>query len=455
MKTIVAISTPFGSGGIAVIRVSGHEAIDIVQKSWKGADLHKCQSHTAHFGRITASNGEVLDEAIATLFRSPNSFTGEDTVELSVHGSKWIQRAVVERLIEAGAFPAEPGEFTKRAFINGRMDLAQAEAVADVIASSSRAAHKLAISQLSGGFSKKLNDLRQKLIDITSLLELELDFSEEDVEFADRQRLLSLTGEASDMIKRLATSYKAGRAFKEGVPVAIAGSPNAGKSTLLNALLDSDKAIVSDIPGTTRDVIEDTAEIGGILFRFFDTAGLRDTSDTVERIGIDRAREAIGKAAIVLWVIDLSADENELGKQISAAKESMHELKTGKHLLLLNKSDVHKVETPEGKGFEAILPISAKQGEGLEELRLKLAELAKSDNDPDSEIIVTNERHFAALRAGAEALGRVTEGMEANLPGDLIAQDMREAIHHLSTVTGEISTDTLLSTIFSRFCIGK
>ncbi|MDE5644639.1 MAG: tRNA modification GTPase, partial [Muribaculaceae bacterium] len=274
MDTIVAIATPYGVGGIAVVRLSGPDAFDIADRVWKGRSLGEAASHTARLGMITADDsGSPLDQCVATVFRAPASYTGEDTVEFSVHGSKWIQRQVVDRLVTSGARPAEPGEFTRRAFLNGRLDLAQAEGVADLIAASSRAAHRLAMSQVTGGFSARIDSLREKLIDLASLLELELDFSEEDVEFADRARLRSIAEETISMIDRLAATYASGRAFKEGIPVAIAGRPNAGKSTLLNALLGEDKAIVSDIPGTTRDVIDDTREIGGILFRFYDTAG--------------------------------------------------------------------------------------------------------------------------------------------------------------------------------------
>ena len=292
-RTIAAIATPAGQGGIAVIRVSGRDAFDIVQKMWRGKPLAQCTSHTAHLGNILQEDGSVLDQAVITLFRAPNSFTGEDTVEISLHGSRWIQREALNELLHCGAKPAGPGEFSQRAFANGRMDLAQTEAVADLIAAESRAAHRLALSQMSGAFSRKLNELREQLIHFGSLLELELDFSEEDVEFADRTQLINSAKETLEIVQRLAHSYKSGRAFKEGVPVAIAGAPNVGKSTLLNRLLDCDKAIVSDIPGTTRDIIEDTREIGGILFRFIDTAGLRDTADTVERIGIERATDTL------------------------------------------------------------------------------------------------------------------------------------------------------------------
>ncbi|MBD5227851.1 MAG: tRNA uridine-5-carboxymethylaminomethyl(34) synthesis GTPase MnmE, partial [Bacteroidales bacterium] len=304
-ETIVAVATAPGTGGIAVIRLSGPEAFAIASKIWRGKNLAESEPYRARYGSIVnPENGEIVDDALATPFRGPASFTGEDTVEFAVHGSRWIQREVVRLLIDAGARMADHGEFTQRAFLNGKLDLAQAEGVADLIASSSRAGHRLAISQTRGGFSRRLEELREKLIEFASLLELELDFSEEDVEFADRTRLRELADETLATVNRLADSYSAGRALKEGVPVVIAGVPNAGKSTLLNALLGDDKAIVSDIPGTTRDVIEDTAEIDGILFRFIDTAGLRDTADKVERLGIERTHRHIANAAILIRLLD-------------------------------------------------------------------------------------------------------------------------------------------------------
>lgn len=485
MSTITAISTPHGTGGIAVVRLSGPQAFEIADRAWKGAPLAEAATHTAHLGTITDDDGSALDRAVATVFRAPRSFTGEDTVEFSVHGSKWIQRKVVERLIALGARAAEPGEFSRRAFLNGRLDLAQAEGVADLIAASSRAAHRLAMSQVSGTFSSRLNSLRDSLVELASLLELELDFSEEEVEFADRARLRDITHQTLDMTERLASTYAAGRAFKEGVPVAIAGAPNAGKSTLLNRLLGEDKAIVSDIPGTTRDVIEDTREIGGVLFRFFDTAGLRDTAETVERIGIERARDIIGRAAIVLWLIDASAPCPEIAAHANEAKVQIDAHPQARHIILFTKADKtaggmpgdaadvrseaaemrsetaeirsNTAEMPgETAGIEAgSLRISAKEDLNIDTLEAALVAAAKSEHDPDAELIVTNARHHAALLAGAESLRRVDEGLSSGLPADLIAQDVRESLHHLGLLTGAVTTDTLLGTIFSRFCIGK
>lgn len=452
-RTIAAIATPAGQGGIAVIRVSGRDAFDIVQKMWRGKPLAQCTSHTAHLGNILQEDGSVLDQAVITLFRAPNSFTGEDTVEISVHGSRWIQREALNQLMRCGAKPAGPGEFSQRAFANGRMDLAQTEAVADLIAAESRAAHRLALSQMSGTFSRKLNELREQLIHFGSLLELELDFSEEDVEFADRTQLINSAKETLAVVQRLALSYKSGRAFKEGVPVAIAGAPNVGKSTLLNRLLDCDKAIVSDIPGTTRDIIEDTREIGGILFRFIDTAGLRDTADTVERIGIERAKEHIDRAAVTLWLVDPTQPLEAQLASITAPSE-------GKRFVILTKSDLSGdavtdgilVALPEGC---PVISISAKSGLGIDKLETELVRMATAEHDPENELIVTNARHYEALTAGAESLQRVLTGLQTGIPTDFVAQDVREALHHLGLVTGAVTTADLLTSIFSRFCIGK
>ena len=527
--TIVAVATPHGEGGLAVIRVSGPEAFSLVEKMWRGKDLGSCGSHTAHLGLLIQEDGTVLDQAVATLFRAPNSFTGEDTVEISVHGSRWIQRETINRLVRLGARPAGPGEFSQRAFMNGRMDLAQAEAVADLISAGSKAAHRLAMQQMSGAFSHKLEELRRQLVHFCSLLELELDFSEEDVEFADRSALIASATETLRVVRRLAHSYATGKVFKEGVPVAIAGAPNAGKSTLLNRLLDDDKAIVSDIPGTTRDVIEDTREIRGTLFRFFDTAGLRDTDDTVERIGIERAKERIERAAVTLWVIDPSQPLRPQTEQFlpnAGTGDSVH-------ILLINKSDL---TSPEMSGEDAtaesdltspkisdanaiaasdltspkisdanaiaasdltspkisdakeiaasdltspkisdakeiaenlkeytganfdkchVISISAKTGEGLGELEEALLRASVTDHDPDSELIVTNARHYEALTAGAEALDRAITGLQTGVPTDLVAQDVRESLHHLGLVTGAVTTSDILTSIFQNFCIGK
>lgn len=460
MNTIVAISTPPGTGGLAVVRISGPDALSIADKVWRGRRLSDTASRSARLGTLIDLDGAVIDQCVATVFRGPRSFTGEDTVEFSLHGSKWIQRKAVEALISAGAHPAGPGEFTQRAFLNGRLDLAQAEAVADVIASSSRAAHTLAIRQLDGSFSRRLEELRQQIISLASLLELELDFSEEEVEFADRSQLRDITDSTLKLVKRMAASYAAGRAFKEGVPVVIAGVPNAGKSTLLNHLVDRDKAIVSDIPGTTRDIIEDTVEIGGILFRFLDTAGLRHTQDSVEQIGIDRARRELRNASIVLWLIDPTASLETQLAQISPDLTATDGNTT--NIILFTKADKTSIQ-PDGlkKEVETMFPettslsISAADGTNMGALTNELVKVATQGIDTENELIITNARHHAALTAAAESLERVREALDEGLSADLIAQEVREAIHHLGLVTGTITTPDLLATIFSRFCIGK
>lgn len=441
-----------------MVRLSGKDSLSIADSIWRGTRLTDAKSHTAHLGSIMQRDGSVLDRAVATVFRAPNSFTGEDTVEFSVHGSMWIQRELVELLCGHGAEPAGRGEFTRRAFMNGRLDLAQAEGVADMIAASSRAAHRLAVTQMSGEFSRKLDDLRARLIKLASLLELELDFSEEEVEFADRRQLSTLADETIAYIDRLTSTYKAGRAIKEGVPVAIAGAPNAGKSTLLNKLLDEEKAIVSDIPGTTRDIIEDTCEIDGILFRFYDTAGLRHTDDLVEKIGVDRARQAIDRAAIVMWLHDLSGNDSE--ERMADIRNNMASNAEACHIIVHTKADLidqAKTEMQKQKEDPSYEEhrISSKTGEGIEDLKVSLVRAARRGIDNQAELVITNARHQTALTTGAEALKRARAGIDAGLSADFIAQDIREALHHISQVTGQITTPDLLSSIFTSFCIGK
>lgn len=492
-STIAAVSTPAGTGGIAVIRISGPDAIEIVGGAWRGKPLKEIAGHTATLGKYVSTSGELIDECLATLFRAPRSFTGEDVVEISVHGSVWIQREIMADLIRRGARAAGPGEFTQRAFLNGCLDLAQAEGVADLIAASSKAAHDLAVSQTRGRFSREFEALRERLIEFASLLELELDFSEEDVEFADRANLRSLAGAILAKVERLADSYASGAVLKDGIPVVIAGIPNAGKSSLLNMLLGEDKAIVTDIPGTTRDVIEDTAEIDGILFRFTDTAGLRKSDDMVESIGIERAKEKIRTARIVIWVFDPFADA---ARQISEIREIMREDPDRKLIVLVNKSDLageknHRMtESPdtdefipetghlhnEGNdtasltegaqrgddadaSFESVIkdaiPFSAKTGEGFGMLKQRLKEMSYNGYDPGQELIVTNARHYEALTRGAESLRQAIAGIDSNLSADFIAQDVREALHFLGTITGSVTTPDLLTSIFTHFCIGK
>lgn len=458
--TICAISTPAGMGGIAVIRISGDKAIETVMKSWKGTDLTKVPSHTLHLGRIVDADGEILDEVVAAIFRGPHSFTGEDVVELSCHGSLWIQQQLVALLIDNGCRAAEGGEFTRRAFMNGRMDLSQAEAVADVIASSSRASHCIAVSQMRGGFSRMLASLREQLLEFVSLMELELDFSEEDVEFADRTRLIALAEHIEAVIGTLAESFAVGNAIKNGFPVAIVGETNAGKSTLLNRLLHDDKALVSDIRGTTRDVIEDTINLGGLTFRFIDTAGIRETTDTIESMGIERTFKKLDEATIVLWMID----GTQPADNIRALAPEIVERTEGKHLIaVLNKIDcltdsqraaLHQIIAEVAPQAD-IAEISAKQDIAVNELEQRLIAAANlPENDPNA-VVVTNARHYDALCKAREAIIRSLDGLRSGLSGDFVSQDIRECMHYLGEITGEITTNELLGSIFSRFCIGK
>lgn len=447
--TICAISTAPGTGGIAVARVSGTNAIAFVSKIWQGKNLNEVASHSAHLGTVYDCNSEVLDEAVATVFRNPKSFTGEDVVELSIHGSRWIQSQLIQSLVAAGCRMALPGEFTRRAFAAGRLDLAQAEAVADVISSSSRASHRMAMSQMRGAFSKKIDSMRDELVQLASLLELELDFSEEDVEFASRNRLLEIADTLSAQLKRAAASFRAGQAIKDGIPVAIVGNTNAGKSSLLNALVDDDRAIVSDIHGTTRDVVEDTIEIGEYLIRFQDTAGLRQTEDPIEQLGIERSHSVASAANIVIYVVDSSI--------ASDPKETSREL-PHIDIIVANKTDLPQqfdssawqTVYPEAK----ILPCSARNGKGIDTLRQTICDLLRADTS-ENDIIVANARHAQALTDAAENLEALSQALRSGIPTDLAAQDLRAAIHHLSTITGTITTPEILQNIFKNFCVGK
>lgn len=473
--TICAISTPPGIGGIAVVRITGPKAIAIADSIWHGLSLAQTPSHTARVGYVNDTDGSKLDQAVATVYRAPRSFTGDDTVELATHGSRYVQRQILTTLTHAGCRIADPGEFTRRAFMAGKLDLAQAEAVADVIASSSRAAHRIAVSQLDGAFSRRLDNMRQQLIDLAALLELELDFSEEDVEFASRQRLQTLAENLLDEITRLLKSFDAGQAIKEGIPVAIIGAPNVGKSSLLNRLLGNDRAIVSDIPGTTRDTVEETLDINGYLFRFIDTAGLRDTDDPVEKIGIDRTRLAKEKATIILNLTTPSAtqptttDAAHTAETNTAAPDAST-ARTQAIINIINKvdllpdgaahtppTDVATATDTTGNTATTTLKISAKTGYGIESLRQQLAHTAATltgTTDGESDII-TNARHAAALAAAAESTRRVTQGLNQGLPPDLVAQDLRQTIDHLGAITGAVTSADILATIFARFCIGK
>lgn len=461
--TIMAVATPPGKGALAIIRLSGKEAFSIADSVWKGAKLSDCASHTAHLGNIVDEDGEILDQAVATVFRGPKSFTGEDVVELSLHGSPWIIREVSNLLLRQGARGAEPGEYSRRAYMNGRMDLASAEGVADLIASSSKAAHRLAMQQTRGVFSKEFNQLRDKLIELASLLELELDFSEEDVEFADRSHLLDITTQLLSKIDRLTASYAAGRAFKEGVPVVIAGMPNVGKSSLLNMLLDEDKAIVSDIPGTTRDIIEDTCEIEGMLFRFIDTAGLRDSTDTIESIGIERARKRLEQASIVLWLIDPTADVDlqmqEMISSLPAFQSDTALIPVITKLDLIAYDEDYDLQSVKDRITEATgeFPICTDSTRSLSipSIHNRLRKAATREYDPEKELLLTNARHYGDLLKAGQALRRALLQMEAGASADFIAMDIREATAALTSLTGAITTPDLLNSIFSSFCIGK
>ena len=455
MNTICAISTAPGVGGIAVVRVSGDKAFDVVDALFFGKQkLSQTESHKALFGTIRES-GNIIDEVLATVFKNPHSFTGEDTVEIACHGSQYIQQKILQLLIANGAELAQPGEFTQRAFLNGKMDLSQAEAVADLIASNSSAAHQLALKQMRGGFADELKSLRMHLLNFVSLVELELDFSEEDVEFADRTQLKELTQNIYSHLKRLVDSFSLGNAIKNGIPVAIVGQTNVGKSTLLNALLNEDKAIVSDIHGTTRDSIEDVVNLKGVAFRFIDTAGIRDTADKIESLGIERTYKKIVEANIVLLVLDATRGSEYIKVAID---EVRHHISTQKLEVVFNKKD--QLSPDQLSEIKTIAPqdaiyLSAKEKENLDGLEERLVQLSEVDKASEANILVSNIRHFEALKRAQEAITRVIEGLENNVSNDFLAQDIRECLLHIGEITGNISTDEILGNIFSKFCIGK
>ncbi len=450
--TICAVSTPAGVGGIAVIRVSGKNAIEIASSIWQGKSLCDAATHSAHLGYVLDAEGARLDQGVATVYRSPGSFTGEDVVEFSIHGSLYVQKALLTSLLAKGARLAEPGEFTRRAFVSGKIDLAQAEAVADIIASQSKAAQRVALSQMKGTYSARLQTLRQELIDLASLLELELDFSEEDVEFASRTRLIDLSKEISAEISRLTSSFALGNAIKNGIPVAIIGATNAGKSSILNRLCDEDRAIVSDIHGTTRDVVESSLTIGSYTYRLMDTAGLRETTDTIERLGIERSRQAMEHARIIFCVID-SASPTPVDIPDTDAEI----------LVILNKSDLQPhtdlkaiVSAVTDRHPKAkVVQVSALSGTGIEQLTETLDQINSVQTSTADATLVTNARHYEALLKAGESIERATEGLTSGLSGELVAQDIRLTIDYLGSILGTITTTDLLSTIFSRFCIGK
>ena len=461
-STICALATP-GHGAIAVIRVSGPGAIEIVdrmfQPATKGKQLFLQVPNTIHFGTIIKDN-EVVDEVLVSLFKAPHSYTGEDSIEISCHGSPYIQQKILELLLAHGAEPARPGEFTQRAFLNGKMDLSQAEAVADLIAAESEGAHRVALQQLRGGFSDRLKSLREQLLHFISLIELELDFSEEDVEFADRGKLVSLVNQIATLIDELISSFQLGNVLKNGVPVAIIGRPNVGKSTLLNAILKEERALVSDIEGTTRDSIEDTINLEGVNFRFIDTAGIRETADTIENLGIRRTYQKIEQASVVLLLTEAEDDPDIIQKSIQAIRQ---QLNGGKQLVVvLNKSD--RVPEEQQKALQQKIPleenerlisISAEKGENIDGLAKLLLEIVNLGSIKHQDVVISNIRHYNALKSASESLTRASEGLLESLPTDLLAQDIREVLHYLGEITGEVTTDEVLSNIFKNFCIGK
>jgi tRNA modification GTPase len=458
--TIIAIATPPGIGAIAVIRLSGPNAITICSTFFKSIKKNKelitQKSHTLHFGYLKENN-RVIDEVLVSLFHGPNSYTGENTVEISCHGSSYIQQEIIQLFLRNNVRLATPGEFTLRAFLNGKLELAQAEAVADLIEANSAASHLVAMQQMRGGYSKEIKDLRQELLNFASLMELELDFSEEDVEFADRDEFNNLVDKISTVLKQLVDSFALGNVLKNGIPIAIVGEPNVGKSTLLNALLKEDKAIVSEIPGTTRDAIEDEIVINGIVYRFIDTAGIRETTDIIESIGIKKTFEKIKQAQVVIYLLDAHTLNHEKSKLLQLEILKIQEQFPNKKLLIIaNKIDLTDIDS-----IKKLLPlenvhfISAKTSEGIHELTMKLTSFVQTGALSSSDTIVSNSRHYEAFSNALKALIEVKKGIENDIPTDLMAIDIRQALFHLGEVTGQITTDDLLGNIFANFCIGK
>ncbi len=457
--TICAIASGQGKAAIAVVRVSGKDAIMTVGKIFTSANKQKIlteqKTATTHFGYITDKE-IIVDEVIVSIYKAPYSYTGENSVEISCHASSYIQQKILQLLINNGVRPAMPGEFTQRAFMNGKMDLSQAEAVADLIASSSMASHKIAMQQMRGGFSNEINNLREQLLHFISLIELELDFSEEDVEFADRKALTALINKIDEHITQLENSFQLGNAIKNGIPVAIIGKPNVGKSTLLNALLNEEKAIVSDIEGTTRDTIEDVVTISGFTFRFIDTAGLRQTTDTIETIGIERTLQKVEKSDIVLYMTDIeNITKNEMQYNL---QEIMSKYPNKKYITVINKIDYaenDKIVLPDTFNGSDKVFISAKKRQNINKLTDLLVQSLEYNMTEDDNVIISNIRHYEALKHASNAVQRVKSGLSTGISSDFIAQDIREVMHYLGEITGKISTDDVLGNIFKNFCIGK
>ncbi len=460
--TIVALATPSGAGAIAVIRISGKHSISITSKQFEsvsGKKLEKQKSHTLHLGFIKDEK-KTLDQVLVSIFKNPNSYTGEDVIEISCHGSQYIQQEIIQLFLRKGCRMATPGEFTMRAFLNGKMDLSQAEAVADLIASDNASNHQVAMQQMRGGFSNKIKELRQQLLNFASLIELELDFSEEDVEFADRGEFRKLLNELEEVLKKLIDSFSLGNVIKTGVPVAIIGEPNVGKSTLLNVLLNEERALVSDIAGTTRDTIEDEIIIGGISFRFIDTAGIRETEDIIEGMGIQRTYEKTDKAQVILYLVS--------GDELSANSEKLAEAKTGLQkitdryneksvITVINKIDKLNAETTQELNihFPNAVLLSAKEKVGVEQLEKLLLSFVETGKLRNNETIVTNSRHYDSLLNALAEIKKVQHGLDDELSGDLLSLDIRRALFYFGEITGEITTDELLGNIFANFCIGK
>ncbi|WP_283640731.1 tRNA uridine-5-carboxymethylaminomethyl(34) synthesis GTPase MnmE [Mesonia mobilis] len=460
--TIVALATAPGSGAIAIIRVSGPDAISMTSPIFKAKNkvsLEEQASHTLQLGNIV--DGErIIDESLVSVFKGTRSYTGENTVEISCHGSPFIQQEIINVLLRKGCRSAQPGEFTLRAFLNGKMDLSQAEAVADLISSDNAASHQLAMQQMRGGFASEIQKLREELLNFASLIELELDFAEEDVEFADRQQFQDLVFRIQKVLNKLIDSFAVGNVLKNGIPVAIVGEPNVGKSTLLNALLNEERAIVSDIAGTTRDTIEDEISIGGVGFRFIDTAGIRETTDEIEGLGIKKTFQKMEQAQLVMYLFDANKIKNE-NLTLAQVKTEVEKIKNrfpGKPLIIVaNKTDV--LSTEEQQNFKQQITelnlISAKENSGVEELQEKILSFVNTGALKSNDAIVTNSRHYDALLKAQEEINKVQEGLNMGLTGDLLAIDIRQALYHFGEITGQITTDDLLGNIFANFCIGK